>query len=430
MAVHIRQPSSVTPLGGMLETPVSHGTHGDGATNDRTALNDFITSIAGTRVANFTAPHTSYLVSGGTITWPREHIDGLTGALGPGGDELHMEGIAFVEPGYTLDTTKFQLDGLITGNNDFGLAVKKTHTSTENGWVISANVDRTSAGQTVAVYGRGVAYHENAGVWGCNFGAIAKVSGAVVTGALVGASVLVAGGIGHGLRIASGGTQPTLGIACEIAGDTPCPWTTGIQVTNHLSGALFTASNMDCTSGFTFTGKFSTYSLKTELFLIGPAVANGYDNYLQLETGGAGRTTIRAIGTTTGGLSAATNAEIRLQGLGTSGIELRAGSTVAFGCSNDGAGNPKLAFYNGTQRVRPAHADQAAVTTTVGAAVGTTAATNTTPFGYTTQAQADDLVARVNQLRADVIAINTLLTAIRNALIPGGIGINLIKGSA
>ena len=55
----------------------------------------------------------------------------------------------------------------------------------------------------------------------------------------------------------------------------------------------------------------------------------------------------------------------------------------------------------------------AAVTATVGAAVAGTAATNTTPFGYTTNTQANDLVSRVNQLRADVIALTAAVNALR-----------------
>lgn len=70
-------------------------------------------------------------------------------------------------------------------------------------------------------------------------------------------------------------------------------------------------------------------------------------------------------------------------------------------------------------------ADQAAVTTTVGAAVAGTAATDTLPFGFA-EAQANDIVARVNQLRVDVLAINTLLTSIRTSLVAA----DIIKGGA
>jgi hypothetical protein len=45
----------------------------------------------------------------------------------------------------------------------------------------------------------------------------------------------------------------------------------------------------------------------------------------------------------------------------------------------------------------------------IGAAVATTAATQTTPYGYATQAQADDIVARINTIRAALVA-NGILT--------------------
>jgi UDP-N-acetyl-D-mannosaminuronic acid transferase (WecB/TagA/CpsF family) len=40
------------------------------------------------------------------------------------------------------------------------------------------------------------------------------------------------------------------------------------------------------------------------------------------------------------------------------------------------------------------------------AAVATTASTSTTPFGYTTQAQADAIVTLVNEMRATILALN------------------------
>lgn len=64
----------------------------------------------------------------------------------------------------------------------------------------------------------------------------------------------------------------------------------------------------------------------------------------------------------------------------------------------------KLGFWNATPVVQPSGAAQAAV--------ATTAATNSTPYGYSTQAQAD--------------AIVTLVNALRSALVSAGI----IKGSA
>ena len=72
-----------------------------------------------------------------------------------------------------------------------------------------------------------------------------------------------------------------------------------------------------------------------------------------------------------------------------------------------------------------ASANQAAVTTTVGAAVAGTAATDSSPFGFA-QAQADAIVANINALRVDLLAMNTLLTALRTSLVAA----DIIKGSA
>lgn len=54
---------------------------------------------------------------------------------------------------------------------------------------------------------------------------------------------------------------------------------------------------------------------------------------------------------------------------------------------------------------------QAAITPTVGSAVAGTAATSTSPFGYTTAAQADAIVANVNALRVDLLALVNALEA-------------------
>lgn len=85
----------------------------------------------------------------------------------------------------------------------------------------------------------------------------------------------------------------------------------------------------------------------------------------------------------------------------------------------------KLGFWNATPVVQQASANQAAVTTTVGSAVAGTAATNSSPYGFA-QAQADAIVANVNALRVDVLALNVLLTALRTALVNTGI----VKGAA
>ena len=60
----------------------------------------------------------------------------------------------------------------------------------------------------------------------------------------------------------------------------------------------------------------------------------------------------------------------------------------------------KLAFYNATPIVQRSGAAQAAV--------GTTAATQTTPYGYATQAQADAIVTLVNECRAALVALGLI----------------------
>lgn len=82
-----------------------------------------------------------------------------------------------------------------------------------------------------------------------------------------------------------------------------------------------------------------------------------------------------------------------------------------------------MGFYGTT--AQPASANQAQVTTTVGAALATTAATNSSPYGFS-QAQADGLIARVNALRVDVLALTVLVNQLQADLVTNG----FIKGSA
>lgn len=83
-----------------------------------------------------------------------------------------------------------------------------------------------------------------------------------------------------------------------------------------------------------------------------------------------------------------------------------------------------MTWYGEVGPVPPASSSQAAVTTTVGAAVDDTAATSTTPFGYA-EAQANAIVANVNALRVDVLALTTLVNQLRSDLV----AMELIRGS-
>lgn len=77
----------------------------------------------------------------------------------------------------------------------------------------------------------------------------------------------------------------------------------------------------------------------------------------------------------------------------TDAVNIPVGSTT--GTKIATATSQKLAFHNSTPVVQRVGAAQAAV--------ATTAATDITPFGYTTQAQADAIVTLVNELRAALV---------------------------
>ena len=72
------------------------------------------------------------------------------------------------------------------------------------------------------------------------------------------------------------------------------------------------------------------------------------------------------------------------------------------------------------------HADQADQGAMTATAVGDLGATNSTPYGYDSEAHADAVHIAIDKLVADVTALDTLLTAIRTALVEAG----LMKGAA
>lgn len=87
-------------------------------------------------------------------------------------------------------------------------------------------------------------------------------------------------------------------------------------------------------------------------------------------------------------------------GVGFSGLTLNDGSNIAVGTGTGTkigtAASQKLGFYNATPVVQPVGAAQAAV--------AATGSTNSSPYGYTTAAQADAIVTLVNALRAALVA--------------------------
>lgn len=73
-----------------------------------------------------------------------------------------------------------------------------------------------------------------------------------------------------------------------------------------------------------------------------------------------------------------------------------AGATQTIG----GAATDKLGFYGTAPVTQPSGAGEAAVTTT--------AATSTTPYGFSTVTQANAIVTLVNQLRSDLVALGLI----------------------
>lgn len=63
----------------------------------------------------------------------------------------------------------------------------------------------------------------------------------------------------------------------------------------------------------------------------------------------------------------------------------------------------KITFYGGTPIVQRSGATQAAV--------GTTTATTTSPWGYGSSTQANSIVTLVNELRAALVAVNLIAGA-------------------
>ena len=100
-------------------------------------------------------------------------------------------------------------------------------------------------------------------------------------------------------------------------------------------------------------------------------------------------------------------------------------SINATGVNITDAAADKVGFHGTAPVAQRTSSDQAAVTKGTGAALATTAATQTTPWGFATQAQADALTTRINQLVADNANLITLVNELRAAQVEKG----LIKGS-
>lgn len=103
-------------------------------------------------------------------------------------------------------------------------------------------------------------------------------------------------------------------------------------------------------------------------------------------------------------------------------VNLEATGDVALGTDE----TSEFGLYGATPVAQPADADQAAVDTTPITPLVTTAATQTTPWGFASQAQADAIATQVNLLITQGAALVALANAIRDALVI----IGEIKGAA
>lgn len=122
-------------------------------------------------------------------------------------------------------------------------------------------------------------------------------------------------------------------------------------------------------------------------------VSRSANNQLQINTGG------QLCTFDLGSLVLAGDLTVRGNTFGNTSVTLADAYNIILNTSTGSkigtATNQKLGFHNSTPVVQRAGAAQAAV--------GTTAATNVTPFGYTTAAQADAIVTLVNEIRAALV---------------------------
>lgn len=101
----------------------------------------------------------------------------------------------------------------------------------------------------------------------------------------------------------------------------------------------------------------------------------------------------------------------------------------AAGARLGNSSSDKIALWGKTPIVQPASASQAAVTATVGTALATTTFSQVATsgkWGFSSSTVAKTFQPRINQLRVDVLALTTLVTAMRTGLVNSGV----IKGAA
>lgn len=103
-------------------------------------------------------------------------------------------------------------------------------------------------------------------------------------------------------------------------------------------------------------------------------------------------------------------------------VNLTATGNVALGTN----ATSTFGMYGTTPAAQPAGAAQAAVATGAITALATTASTQTVPWGFASQAQADAIATQVNLVITQGAALVALANAMRSALVTLG----TIKGAA
>jgi hypothetical protein len=170
------------------------------------------------------------------------------------------------------------------------------------------------------------------------------------------------------------------------------------------TGTGITLTDLNFVLGTTTGSKIGTStSQKLSFFNSTPIVQPGATTDLGTVLSNLG---LRASGTaypitTSGAVSFTGGLTVSTTGLTITDVNVILNTTT--GTKFGTATTQKLSFFNSTPVVQPA------ATTTAGAAVVTTASTNVTPFGYTTAAQADDIITQLNRTTARLNDIYTKL---------------------
>lgn len=274
---------------------------------------------------------------------------------------------------------------------------------------LGATVSSTGSYQNVAGTGRTVltlssTANDTNSLSAVGYYGLAELAG-TGTGTVTGASGLVSGVInasagvlttGQGLRVLTFTNTSTGSIGTVVGVDVDAQ-TVGTTANIAFRGNIVAASGR---YNLHMTGTAQNYlagslgvgitAPSTKLHVVDTAeqARLGYDgsNYLSITVSSAGAVTFDATGASAG-FTFADDVTIG----DSKNFIFNTGTGTKFGTSV----SQKLAFHNATPTIQRSGAAQASVVTT--------SATNTTPYGYSTQAQADAIVTLVNELRAALV---------------------------